>query len=289
MANRLLIERDVADGESLNSDGAIRIEGAVREGATVKARGDIEVAGDVTAGATLSASGNIVISGGIQGGTTRVVSMGNLHCRFVLSASTMAVGDIHVANHISNAQVRSGKRIVIGSVDAGRSGRITGGEVFAAKGIEVGTIGAAAKTKTIIGCQPSVQTAVQMAKIRRSIEYCDGDIKRIARTLGAHSLSPDTLERIIRRTAPSKKSFVRELLQKLKRVLAARGEQVAQLNAIKKSAEKELDGSIVDAGESVFSGTEVHFSEDCLQVDEDLPALYFFWDGKSIQWKLAQK
>lgn len=289
MADRLLIERDVADGESLNADGAIRIEGAVREGATVKARGDIEVAGDVTAGATLSASGNIVISGGIQGASTRVVSMGDLHCRFVLSASIMAVGDIHVANHISNAQVRSGKRILVGSVDAGRSGRATGGEVFAAQGIEVGTIGAATKTKTIIGCQPSVQTAVQMAKIRRSIEYCDSDIKRIARTLGAHSLSPDALERIVRRTPPSKKSFVRELLQKLKRVLAARGAQVAQLNAIKKRADEELNGSRVNASKCVFSGTEVHFSEDSLQIDEDLPALYFCWDGKSIEWQLAQK
>ena len=287
MVERLLIERDVANGESLNADGAIRIEGSVRA-ATVKARGDIEIAGDVTAGATLSANGNIVISGGIKGSTTRVVAMGDLHCRFILRASTMAVGDIHVANHISNAQVRSGKRILIGGLNPGHSGRVTGGEVFAAMGIAVGTIGVATKTKTIIGCQPNMQTAVQMAKIRRSIEYCDSDIKRIARTLGAHSLSPDMLERIMRRTPPSKKHFVREILQKLKKILSARGEQVAQLDKIKKSASEELNGARVDAGKSVFSGSEVHFGEVHMQIDEDLQALCFYWDGKSIQWKLAK-
>jgi hypothetical protein len=92
LIKRLLIERDLADGESLNAEESIRIEGSVSEEATIKARGSIEVVGDVTAGATLSARDNIVIGGGVQGSTTRVVSMGNLHCRFVLNASVMAVG-----------------------------------------------------------------------------------------------------------------------------------------------------------------------------------------------------
>ncbi|MGY8827471.1 MAG: hypothetical protein ACKVJG_26750 [Candidatus Latescibacterota bacterium] len=39
MVKRLLIERDLADGESLNAEGSIRIEGSVSEEATIKARG----------------------------------------------------------------------------------------------------------------------------------------------------------------------------------------------------------------------------------------------------------
>lgn len=285
---QLLIERDLADGESLNAEGSIRIEGAVREEATVKARGSIEVVGDVTAGATLSARDNIVIGGGVQGSTTRVVSMGNLHCRFVLNASVIAVGDILVANHISNAQVRSGKRILVGSVEAGRSGRVTGGEVFAAKSVEVGSIGSTAQTKTIVGCQPDVQTAVQMAKVRRSIEYCNKDIKRIVRTLGARSLAPDVIERMIRRALPSKKRSVRELLQKLKRVLAARTEQLVQLSKIEKHANEQLNDAMVEVGEKIFSGTEVHFGEEVVQIDEDLNAFCYYWDGKSIRSRFIQ-
>jgi uncharacterized protein (DUF342 family) len=246
------------------------------------------VVGDVTAGATLSARDNIVIGGGVQGSTTRVVSMGNLHCRFVINASVMAVGDILVAKHISNAQVRAGKRIIVGSVETGRSGRVTGGKVFAAKSVEVGSIGAAAQTKTIVGCQPDVQTAVQMAKIRRSIEYCNRDIKRIARTLGAHSLTPDAIKRIIRRTTSSKKKFVRELLQKLKRVLDARAEQLVQLSKIEKSANEQFNGAMVEVGENIFGGTEVHFSEEIVQIGEDLNAFCYYWDGKSMRSRLTQ-
>ena len=127
-----------------------------------------------------------------------------------------------------------------------------------------------------------------MAKIRRSIDYCNRDIKRIARTLGAHSLTSDAIKRIIRRTTPSKKKFVRELLQKIKRVLAARAEQLVQLSKIEKSANEQLNGAMVEVGENIFGGTEVHFGEEIVQIDEDLNAFCYYWDGKSMRSRLTQ-
>ena len=290
MVEALHIEGDLVgvDGR-VEAEGDVCVQGSVGAGGFIKTKGSVEVDGDVADGATLSAHGSVYIGGGVQGEKTRVVSMADLQCHFVRNASVMAVGDIRVGYHLSNAQARAGGKVVVGGADEDRGGRIVGGEVTSTLGIEASTLGASGSRRTLVGCQPSVETAVRLAKLRKGLEHCEGEIRRIARTLDAQSLEPGQLQTLLRRTPPSKREFFEDMISRLKTVVAARSEQQGKLERLEAEAARSFGGSLIEISRQVFAGVEIRFGETEALVDEDQDAVFFYWTPRGIECEAIQR
>jgi uncharacterized protein (DUF342 family) len=129
----------------------------------------------------------------------------------------------------------------------------------------------------------------RLAKFRRGIEYCETDIKRIARTLEAQSLDPTRLQILLKRTPPSQRAFVESMLGKLKKVVAARSDQQAKFERLEGEAIHSYSASLIEISQQVFAGVQVRFGERDQTVDEGLEAVSFYWTSQGIMWKAIEE
>lgn len=105
------IERDV-DGKLETEEGKdVHIRGSVRSGSTIVAGGSLIIDGMVEAGAQIHAQDDVLVARGIIGHDTQIVAKGNVTAEFVQSAAVVAWGDVTIADHTMNAQVRAGGKL----------------------------------------------------------------------------------------------------------------------------------------------------------------------------------
>lgn len=123
------------------NQGAVRVGGTVRTGFTVQVPGQILVEGMVES-ARIIAGGDVVVRGGIfMSGdeTASVEAGGNVSASFTHNAQIEAGGDITVALSMVGSKTNKGSRVSSGGFVrvTDPKGRIMGGTVICAKGLEV--------------------------------------------------------------------------------------------------------------------------------------------------------
>ena len=116
--------------------GDVIIHGAVCDGFRVAAGKSIFVKQTMDASQVL-AKGNLVVEGGIKGrGEAQIRIDGSVSAKFIENATIEVHGDIVVAKSIMHSEVHT-----LSHVDLGEAGVLVGGEIWAKKGMRVGSIG----------------------------------------------------------------------------------------------------------------------------------------------------
>ena len=125
--------------------GSVRVGGTVRTGFTVQAPGQILVEGMVES-ARIVAGGDVIVRGGIfmSGDEAAYVEAGgNVSAAFTHNAHIQAGGDVTVALSMVGSKSNKGSRVTSGGFlrVSDPKGRIMGGTVVSAKGIEAFDVG----------------------------------------------------------------------------------------------------------------------------------------------------
>jgi uncharacterized protein (DUF342 family) len=132
---------DYATGNIELTQGALRVGGTVRTGFTVKVPGQVLVEGMVES-ARVIAGGDVVVRGGIfmSGEDAAYVEAGgSVSAAFTHNAMVQAGGDVTIAMSMVGSKSNKGSRVTAGGFlrVSDPKGRIMGGTVVSAKGVEV--------------------------------------------------------------------------------------------------------------------------------------------------------
>lgn len=115
---------------NINFNGNVMIRGIVKPGFKVKA---VSLTANEIEGGIIELTGDLNVSSGII--DARIITVGNIHTRFIHNSRVAGFGDFHVQREIMDSRVvLSGGCIVPG-------GHIIASEIAAKKGIDAGSVG----------------------------------------------------------------------------------------------------------------------------------------------------
>ena len=250
------------------------IKGWVRSGFEVRASDDIKIGGGVE-DAIVEAGTDIYINGGIIGSAEeKVKAGGNITARFFESARAHADGDIFVHDDILRSTVTANGSII---VTKGK-GRIRGGSVEAAKGVEVNEIGSDAGIKTSVSVGTDSKTRKLLAKAKKQLE----DFKR------KRAKTDKVLSRFVikykSKTLPTDMNRKLEKLVKFKREIVRKEALMVKYRQklLKEISETETESVEVKVNKVVYSGTTIIINGYVYHVKEDIKgkALFVLNEGQ---------
>lgn len=268
---------------NIKTDQDVEILGSVRPGFQVNSGGNVLIAGEVGDGVGITAKGDVIVGNGIVGKRAKVVTLGHLEAKHIDESTIVARKDVRIGNYINNAQVRSGGRLVVGLED-GSGGRIVGGEVLCANGVEVDTLGSEqGNGSTVVGIAPNMEMEMQLKKMDESINFCNSNILKIFRTLNIQTLNAKMIEDILRRTPPGRKKVIAELLVKLKGLIVYRDDSVKNYKAL----QAEIDGAFrkadITVRQKAHADVQVKIGQRSLTVQQDQTQVAFFLSDEGVQ------
>ncbi len=247
---------------NLSMEGSLDIKGWIHSGFEVRASDEIKIGGGVE-DAIVEAGADIYINGGIIGSVEgRVQAGGNITARFFESARVHADGDIFVHDDILRSTVSANGSII---VTKGK-GRIRGGSVEAAKGVEANEIGSDAGVKTSVSVGTDSKTRKLLADAKKQLE----DFKRkkaktdklLARFVKKYK-SKTLPEEIIRRLEKLVK-FRREVVHK-ETMMAKYRQKLAQ-----EISETKVEPVEVKVNKAVYCETTIIISGCAYYIKEDI-------------------
>lgn len=169
---------------NLEMKGVLVIQGWVRAGFKVRASGDLLIGGGIEV-SDVKTDGNLTVKCGIVGGDqVEVGSGGALTAQFIENARVWSGGDVTVRDGILNSRVTAEGRV---SATDGK-GRIIGGMVRAAKGIEVNELGSRAGLRTVVDVGLDSATRARIAAMERDCALFERNRQKILKTLAALAL-----------------------------------------------------------------------------------------------------
>lgn len=139
--------------------GDVCIHGSIQDKFSVRAGGALEIRSLVGC-ADIESTGPITLSRGMAGkGKGRITAWNDLIAGYLEGVEANVAGDLRVRGEITNCRVR-----VEGELDAGNAS-IRSGEIVAAKGVQVGTIGSeqGIETVLVLGTIPAIETLTRKA------------------------------------------------------------------------------------------------------------------------------
>ncbi len=145
---------DYGTGNIVLTQGSVRVGGTVRTGFTVQVPGNVLVEGMVES-AHISAGADVLVRGGIfMSGdeAAKIEAGGCVTAAFTHNAQVQAGGDVTVALSIVGSKANKGSRVTSGGFlrVTDPKGRIMGGTVICAKGLEVFDAGSERGMDTIL-------------------------------------------------------------------------------------------------------------------------------------------
>jgi uncharacterized protein (DUF342 family) len=267
---------DIATGDIRLTQGSVQIKGAVRTGFTVRAPDDVFVEGEVES-ARIVAGGDVVVRGGIfmSGGEAAFVQAeGSVTAAYTHNALVQAGGDVTITLCITCSKVRAGFKVSSGGFVRilDQKGRIMGGAVVCAEGLETFEAGSVMGVSTTLALSHESTEARALVEEKRELKafltrvlpvFGEGD--------GAAALAGLSAER---------KAEAEELLAKrddAKRRLAQITRSLAEL------AQEELAQSgrarIIVRGVA-HPGVVVKMGGKALHLDRPVVRSQFYWDAE---------
>jgi uncharacterized protein (DUF342 family) len=247
---------------NLSMEGSLDIRGWIHSGFEVRASDEIKIGGGVE-DAIVEAGADIYINGGIIGSAEgRVQAGGNITARFFESARVHADGDIFVHDDILRSTVSANGSII---VTKGK-GRIRGGSVEAAKGVEANEIGSDAGVKTSVSVGTDSKTRKLLADAKKQLE----DFKR------KKAKTDKLLARFVKKY--KSKTLPEEITRRLEKLVKFRREVVHNETMMAKYrqklaqeiSEKEAEPVEVKVNKAVYCGTTIIISGCAYYVKEDI-------------------
>ena len=247
---------------NLSMEGTLDIKGWIRSGFEVRASDEIRVGGGVE-DAIVEAGADIHISGGVIGsGAGSVQAGGNVFARFFENARVHADGDIIVHDDIFRSTVSSN-----GSITATKGkGRIRGGSVLAAKGVEANEIGSDAGVKTFVSVGMDSKTRdifadaqKQLKRFKRQRAKMDKILARFIKK-NKHGTLPGEISRRLEMLVKHR----REVIRKEKILYKFRQELIEKIS---KDGTEPVSVKVIKA---VYSGTNITIGGYTYHGEEDI-------------------
>jgi len=169
---------DYGTGNIQMSQGSLRVGGTVRTGFMVKAPGQVLVEGMVES-ARIIAGGDVIVRGGIfmSGDEAAYVEAGgSVTAAFTHNAMIQAGGDVTVALSMVGSKSNKGSRVTTGGFlrVSDPKGRIMGGTVVSAKGVEVFDAGSERGMATTLVLSHETPEISALAKELRELKALKG-------------------------------------------------------------------------------------------------------------------
>ncbi len=234
---------DFSTGD-INFIGDINIDGDVLSGFTVRAMGNIHVGGVVEAGSAVEAGGDLVVVKGILGdGTTIVRSQRSIFSKYIENAT------IYARENLQTDCIINGSIYCDGTVQV-RSGRgcIMGGRIWAAKMVNVQTVGSQSEARTSIALGGLPCTNFEREIIQEELKELEMEMEKLECQLDS----------------PTKSSILGKTRMKL---------SVAELKL--KQLDEDLAGIKLSLNEAesgrlecslAYPGTEISFGDEILRL-----------------------
>ncbi len=253
---------------NLNMDGSLNIKGWIKSGFNVKASGEIRVGGGVE-DAIVKAGTDIHIQGGIIGSVQRRVHAGgNFTARFIENARVHADGNISVHDDIMRSTVSAKGSIIV--IEG--KGRIRGGSVEAAKGIEVNEIGSDAGVRTRVSVGMKSKARELLADITKRLT----DFKR--KKAKMDMILARYVKKYKKKVLPKETSHKLYKLVKLRREIVSKETMMTKYRKelVQKISETEIESLAVKVKKTVYFGTTVVVCGYVYHVTEDIKGKVMF-------------
>ena len=237
---------DFSTGD-INFIGDINIEGDVLSGFTIRAMGNIHVGGVVEAGSSVEAGGDLVVVKGILGdGTTVVRSHRSIFSKYIENAT------IYARENLQTDCIINGSIYCDGEVRV-RSGRgcIMGGRIWAAKMVNVQTIGSLSEVRTSIALGGLPCTNFEREIIRKDLKNLEMELEKLECQLDS----------------PTKSSILSKTRMKLS-VAELKLKQLEEDLADIKLTLKETESGRLECS-LAYPGTEISFGDEILRLRQE--------------------
>lgn len=260
---------DMETGNVKVEHGSVKILGSIQAGFQVIAPGHVIVSGTVES-AKVTAGGNIEVAGGIlmpDGG--RITAGGDITAACATNAILHADGDVHVAHDVTNSKIRCG-----GTFFSTRGkGAVQGGEIMAAKGMEINEVGSELGVATVIGILIEHDEDADLHLERDKIKQA---IRKIDEALGDEP--PDV---ILDRTPPDKLEAVAELLKHHKTLTKRHKCLKQELSRLEQARQEELAGLKIKVKRFLYPGAVVRIGIRSHTFKTRTEASTIYWDRES--------
>jgi uncharacterized protein (DUF342 family) len=160
---------DLASG-NLHSNGSLQVRGDVQPDCAVTAAGDVQVTGIVQDG-RVTAGGSVQVAQGVLGSRAEIRAGQDLRCRHATGAQLHASAAVVVGDQLHHCQVAARDITVL----TGR-GTVVGGELRAARRIEVRTAGTAGGSATLLAVGDLLAERTELARL-------DAELAKLERTV----------------------------------------------------------------------------------------------------------
>jgi uncharacterized protein len=270
---------DYATGNVLLTQGSVRVLGTVRSGFSVEVPDKILVEGMVES-ARLIAGGDVLVRGGVfmSGDETAFVQAGGfVSANFTHNAQIKACGDVTVALSMVGGKANKGSRVTSGGFVrvTDPKGRIMGGTVVAARGLEVFQAGSEHGMLTTLALSQETPEVGELIKEMRELKALrERSIFVLGEGDGALALA---------RLPAERQDEARELLDKRAGV-QSRLKQIQQTLAemAQEHLERVASARIVIRG-LVYPGVAIKMGGTALYIEQPMERCVFSWDAKAKQ------
>lgn len=253
-SGNVIVNKDVLNGFSIISGGAVEVKGAV-EGGYIENKGDV------------------LIRQGIQGYNKLIINTkGNLSAKFIEN-SVVNVGENVTAEAIMHSNVSSKANIIV----LGKKGLIVGGICRAKYEIRARIIGSTMATTTVIevGNDPDILTTNEELVFK--LEQANENIKKVKQSL-------KVLEVLKRSNKLDDKKF--ELYNNLIRAQGTLNQEIIKLqndlNSLNNQM-KDISKGQIKVSDTIYPGVKVIIGNSFLYIRDEMKRCTFYRDGGDIR------
>ncbi|MCL2602130.1 MAG: FapA family protein [Treponema sp.] len=229
--------------------GNVEIHGAVSDGFKIYSGGSVKIKQtfDVTDAVT---KGDLVVSGGIIGRGRALVKVGgNLTTKFIENCSVACRKTINVDVEILNSKIFSLEKVVMKD-----RGRIVGAEVYALKGISVGSIGRITSKASRIVCGVDFTLEQEREKNNAALRILSGKLEHLANLMSDPNIDDEKREKIeaLQERLGSEKCKAQEKISEI----------LSTINA--------CEDAVVEVSGEIVPGTRIEICQKVLEVTQTL-------------------
>ena len=259
------IDGDVEGNLETEIGNDLHVRGSVRSGTTLISGGRLTVDGSVEDRVSILAEDDIDVVEGIAGFETRVETKGDVDSGFVEQASVIARGSATIRDFTEDAQVRAGWLVKLGETD-GEGGRVSGGGLSAARGIEARRIECGEGARLAIEASPDI--SVRLEELDKGLALCRKSMLRIFRTLGVDNINATHFKSIIESVPHDKSKPMVDLIKRLNNIARSREKIRRQKDAVIREQERVYEEAQIRISEHVDAGVQVLIGEALKTTEE---------------------
>lgn len=278
VSDLLAVSGDVnfATGNIRVQKGSVLIKGTVRSGFEIQAQRTVFV-DEVVENCRILAGGDVFVSGGVFMSGERnayIRACGSVSAAYTHNARILAGGDVTISQYITSSSIQAGYRVRSGGrvrVTDPR-GRIMGGVVICAEGLEVYEAGSPMGVGTILAVSretPELRAALE--ERRRFIDI----LERVTKLYGEAPAS-----QVLARFPAARRAEIEARLAERDQARERLPQVAATLNKLAQAAQSRATSASIRILGPVHPGVVVKMGNRMFVVERLMSGVRFYWDAE---------